>query len=105
MKKARLSLLGIAAVSIGMFAFTTFETGSITGKIVPAEGATEVWAFNETDTLKTPVAEGAFTISGAKAGTYTVVVDAVEPFQDATLTNIKVEDGKVTDLGDIKLVQ
>lgn len=105
MKRTKLSLLALAAVTFGAFAFTSFEGGSISGKVVPAEGATEAWAVSGTDTLKTAVAQGAFSFTSAKAGTYTVIVDAKEPFKDATITDVKVEDGKATDLGEIKLAQ
>ncbi|MBO9153384.1 MULTISPECIES: carboxypeptidase-like regulatory domain-containing protein [Chitinophaga] len=104
MKKAKLSLLAVAAVAFGAFAFKGFD-GSISGKVVPADGATEAWAVSGTDTLKTAIADGAFSFAAAKAGTYTVIVDAKEPFKDATITDVKVEDGKATDLGEIKLAQ
>jgi hypothetical protein len=105
MKRTKMSLLAVAAVAFGAFAFKGFDGGSIAGKVVPADGATEAWAVSGTDTLKTAVAEGAFSFTNAKAGTYTVIVDAKEPFQDATITDVKVEDGKATDLGEIKLAQ
>lgn len=105
MKRTKMSLLAVAAVAFGAFAFKGFDGGSIAGKVVPADGATEAWAVSGTDTLKTAVAEGAFSFANAKAGTYTVIVDAKEPFKDATITDVKVEDGKATDLGEIKLAQ
>ncbi|AWO01081.1 carboxypeptidase regulatory-like domain-containing protein [Chitinophaga alhagiae] len=105
MKRTKMSLLALAAVAFGAFAFKGFQGGSITGKVVPADGATEAWAVSGTDTLKAPIAEGAFSFADAKAGTYTVVIDAKEPFKDATITDVKVEDGKGTDLGEIKLAQ
>ncbi|MGX5820125.1 carboxypeptidase-like regulatory domain-containing protein [Chitinophaga lutea] len=105
MKRTKMSLLAVAAVAFGAFAFKGFEGGSIAGKVVPAEGATEAWAVSGSDTLKTAVSGGAFSFTNAKAGTYTVIVDAKEPFKDATITDVKVEDGKSTDLGEIKLAQ
>lgn len=105
MKRAKMSLLAVAAVAFGAFAFKGIAGGSIAGKVVPADGATEAWAVSGTDTLKAPIADGAFSFAEAAAGTYTVIVDAKEPFKDATITDVKVEDGKATDLGEIKLAQ
>jgi hypothetical protein len=93
------------AIAIGVFAFKSADTGTISGKVTPADAASQVWAFQATDTIKAPITDGAFTIQGAKAGTYTVIIGAKRPFQDVTVTNVKVEDGKATDLGEIRLQQ
>jgi hypothetical protein len=81
------------------------EGGSITGKIVPADGATEVEAVMGEEKLKGAISEGAFTIPAAKAGTYTVTVLGKSPYKNAEIKDVKVEDGKATDLGEIKLEQ
>ncbi|MET6997165.1 carboxypeptidase-like regulatory domain-containing protein [Chitinophaga defluvii] len=81
------------------------EAGSITGKVSPADGATEVEATEGETKLTATITEGAFTIKDAKAGTYTVVVKGKAPYKDATIKDVKVEDGKPTDLGEIKLEQ
>lgn len=81
------------------------EGGSITGKIAPADGAAEVEADNGTDKLKGAVSQGAFTIPAAKAGTYTVTVLGKSPYKNAVIKDVKVEEGKATDLGEIKLEQ
>jgi hypothetical protein len=93
------------AIAIGFFAFKSADTGTISGKVTPADAASQVWAFQGTDTIKAPVTDGAFTVQGTKAGTYTVIIGAKRPFQDVTVTNVKVEDGKATDLGEIRLQQ
>ncbi|RAJ10594.1 hypothetical protein LX64_00199 [Chitinophaga skermanii] len=105
MKRIRVSMLALAAVAIGTFAFKAIEGGSIGGKITPGDAATEAWAVSATDTLKTAVSGGSFSFQNAKPGTYTVVIDAKEPYKDATINDVKVEDGKATDLGEIKLAQ
>lgn len=81
------------------------EGGSITGKITPADGATEVEAVNGADKLKGAVSQGAFTIPAAKAGTYTITILGKSPFKNAVIKDVKVEEGKATDLGEIKLEQ
>jgi hypothetical protein len=90
-------------LAFAALAFKGVDMGSISGKVTPADAATRVWAFSGTDTLKAPVTDGAFTLEGAKAGTYTVIVGAKSPFKDVTVENVKVEDNKTTDLGEIKL--
>ncbi len=96
-------MLALAAVAFGSFAFKGIDGGTIAGKVTPADGATEALAITGTDTLKSPINDGAFNFQNAKSGTYTVIVGAKAPFKPATITEVKVEDGKSTDLGEIKL--
>jgi hypothetical protein len=131
MKKVITGTLAMLAVTAGLFAFKsadagkvvvdstvvtvaqksadslriTVEAGVITGKVTPADGATEVEATIGETTLKATVADGAFTLKEAQAGTYTVVVKGKAPYKNATFKDVKVEDGKSTDLGEIKLEQ
>jgi hypothetical protein len=105
MKKLSAGILIFTSIAIGIFSFKNADTGSISGKVTPADAASQVWAFEGTDTLKAPITDGAFTLQGAKAGTYTVVVGAKRPFKDVTISNVKVEEDKATDLGEIKLLQ
>jgi hypothetical protein len=81
------------------------EGGSITGKITPADSATEVEADNGTDKLKGAISQGAFTIPAAKAGSYTITILGKSPYKNAVIKDVKVEEGKATDLGEIKLEQ
>jgi hypothetical protein len=103
MKKIKASMLALAAVAFVAFSFKSFDGGTIAGKVTPAEGATEAWAITGTDTLTAAVSDGAFTFANAKAGAYTVIIGAKAPFKPATVTDVKVEEGKPTDLGEIKL--
>lgn len=81
------------------------EAGTITGKIVPADGASEVEAVNGDEKLKGAVSNGAFTIPAAKSGNYTVTILGKSPYKNAVIKDVKVEEGKATDLGEIKLEQ
>ncbi|CAL1520671.1 carboxypeptidase regulatory-like domain-containing protein [Chitinophaga sp. MM2321] len=103
MKKMKVTMLALAAVAFVAFAFKGIDGGSITGKVTPAAGATEAWAIQGTDTLKSPVSDGAFSFQNAKTGVYTIIIGAKEPLKPATVNDVKVEDGKATDLGEIKL--
>lgn len=103
MKTTKFGLSVLVVLVVWALAFTSFDGGTISGKVTPADGATEVWAISGADTLKAPVSDGAFSVQSAKAGSYTVIIDAKDPYKDATLNDVKVEDGKTTDLGEIKL--
>ncbi|WP_249219712.1 carboxypeptidase-like regulatory domain-containing protein [Chitinophaga sp. HK235] len=89
----------------GMDSLRAVEGGSITGKVTPAEGATAVEADNGSEKLKGTVSSGSFAIPAAKAGTYTITIHGKAPFKNAVIKDVKVEDGKATDLGEIKLEQ
>jgi hypothetical protein len=105
MKKAKLSIAALCIAAAGLFAFKAIEGGSIKGTVSPAEGATTVLAISATDTLKTDIKQGAFEILDVKANTYKLVVEAAAPYKSATVNDVKVEEGKATDVGEIKLVQ
>lgn len=89
----------------GMDSLRTVEGGSISGKVTPADGAAAVEADNGSEKLKGAVSQGAFAIPAAKAGTYTITIVGKAPFKSAVIKDVKVEDGKATDLGEIKLEQ
>jgi hypothetical protein len=103
MKNTYKGLLALAVATTGLFAFEKGAGGSITGKIIPASGATEVWAISNTDTLKAPVQDGTFMISSAKPATYKLAIDAVDPFKDVVKEGIVVIEDKPTNVGDIQL--
>lgn len=105
MKKLHVSILIVTAIVISALAFKNQDAGTITGKVLPADAGSNVWAIQGTDTLKTAIADGTFSFRAVRTGTYTVIVDAKHPFQDVTITNVKVEEGKETDLGEIRLSQ
>lgn len=103
MKNTYKGLIALAVATSGLFAFEERAGGSIAGKIVPASGATEVWAISSTDTLKAPVQGGTFTIVNAKPATYKLAIDAVDPFKDVVKEGVVVEEDKPTNVGDIQL--
>lgn len=105
MKSIKLGLVALSIATAGLFAFKGVQTGSITGKVSPADGATRAWALSGTDTLKANIESGAFTISGLKAGTYRVIVEAKPPYKNAAKDGVTVTDGQPTDIGEIKLEQ
>lgn len=105
MKSIKVSLVAVGIATVGLFAFKGIQTGSIKGTVAPADAAVRVWALSGTDTLKAPVDKGAFELSGAKAGTYRVIVEAKPPYKNAAKDGVTVTDGQPTDIGEIKLEQ
>lgn len=78
---------------------------AITGRVVPADAMESVWVINSNnDSLKATASDGAFSIS-VKEGIYKVVVDAREPYKDAIIESVEVQNGQNTDLGEIRLEQ
>jgi len=105
MKNTKLTLLALGVAVTGFFSFMNIEGGSIKGTVTPAGGAATAWAVSPTDTLKDAIENGAFEITGAKAGTYTVIIEAKAPNKNASKEGVVVTDGQVTEVGEIKLPQ
>lgn len=102
MKKTGLTLIAIILGVVALHSFNSQKAGTISGSVVPADGAIMVWAVQNTDTAKAAPANGFFSLT-AKSGTWKVVIDAKEPYQDVMMENVQVSDGKETSLGEIKL--
>ena len=81
------------------------NSGSITGRLLPAGVAATVYAVADTDTVQTTSAgaDGRFTLAQLLAGTYAVKVHPAATFRDTTLGGVNVTAGQATDLGDIQL--
>ncbi|GAC1452024.1 MAG: hypothetical protein NVSMB7_14670 [Chitinophagaceae bacterium] len=105
MKPLKTAFVGLSIATAGLFAFKNIDNGSIKGTVVPADGATKVWALSSTDTLKADVQSGSFEIMNAKAGTYRIIVEAKPPYKNTAKDNIVVADGAPTNVGQIKLGQ
>lgn len=105
MKKLSLNFLMVAGLSFILVAFAFIKDSGISGKISPADGASEVLAVSGTDTLKTVVSNGSFVFSPIKPGTYTIWVKAKAPYKDTSVENVAVIDSAITDVGEIKLQQ
>ena len=88
-----------------MKAFSKDKTGSLEGRVTPAEARAVVMAINGTDTATAkPEREGEFRIMGLKAGTYQLRVHATAGnYADATLSGIVVRTNEDTKTGTITL--
>jgi hypothetical protein len=84
--------------------FTAKQTGSISGKVTPADAYPVITLFNDTDTAYAlPWKNGEYKLRGLKTGTYSLFVNASNGYKDTTLTGVTVEKGKNTSLDNIRL--
>lgn len=104
MKKALVTLIATILTVAALHAFRLMQNSSISGKILPPEGADLIWAIGGTDSIKTNAVNGAFAIT-VKSGTWKIIIDAKEPFKDVVLDKIEAKEGQNTDLGEIRLQQ
>jgi hypothetical protein len=96
---------GIAVIffaAMVLMAFMPQLSASITGKVVPADGAEMVWAIKGADSLSAKTTEGTFLLD-VKPGIYKVIVDAKTPYKDLLIEKVEVTEGGKIDLGEIKL--
>lgn len=103
MKKIRLTLAALAISSAALFSFNSLQTSSIKGTATPAENAISAWAVSGVDTFRVGVQNGAFEIPNVKAGTYSLTIEATEPFVNTTKNDVVVIEGQITDVGEIAL--
>jgi hypothetical protein len=93
----------VSAAAAGLFAFSSLRDGSIRGTVSPPEGGIRAWAESYTDTLKAPIINGTYEISGVKPGTYKVIIEAKPPYRNAAKDGVMVSDGQSSDAGEIRL--
>lgn len=105
MRILSVSAIFIAGLLVSLSAFTLIKTGSIQGKLMPADGAIEILAVNGADTLRSTPLNGNFMFKNIKTGTYTILVKANAPYHDVTVDTVPVVEGASTDVGLIKLLQ
>jgi hypothetical protein len=104
MKNIKLALVALAVSSGALFSFNALQTNTIKGTVTPADKAVRAWAVSPTDTLKAEVQNGTFEIKDVKAGTYSVIIEAVEPYANTRKKDVVVEAEKpTTDIGEIQL--
>jgi hypothetical protein len=103
MKITSFRLAIISAAAAGLFAFSSLRDGSIHGTVNPPEGGVRAWAESVADTLKAPIINGAYEISGVKPGIYKVIIEAKPPYRNAAKDGVMVNDGQSSDAGEIRL--
>jgi hypothetical protein len=105
MKKFGLISLSLTGSLLILFAFNSFQTNGIQGKVLPVQGAATVSAVSGLDTLRGQIVNGNFKFPAIKPGTYSVTIKGIPPYLDSTVVNIAVIKDAVTDIGSIRLRQ
>jgi len=105
MKKLSVRLFFILGLLFAISAFTLIETGSIQGRLMPADGAIQILAISGADTLRVSPMNGSFIFKNIKTGTYMVVAKAKPPYQDIEVKDVAVIDSATTDIGILKIQQ
>ena len=105
MKNKKLSLLAIAVITAGLFAFKPFFGGTVKGTVAPPEAGVRAWVLSATDTLKANVSQGVFESADVKPGLSKLIIEAKPPCKNTSKDGIQVTDGGTVDVGEIKLSQ
>ena len=105
MKNTKFALGALVIATAMFFSFNVFQkTGSIKGTVTPANKAVMAWAISPTDTFSAKVKDGTFELKDVKTGTYSIIIEAEEPYANTRKKDVVVaSDAPVTDVGEIKL--
>jgi hypothetical protein len=104
MKKARIAIAALLMSAGMLFSFAVLQSNSIKGTVSPADKAVRAWAVSPSDTLNAEVQNGNFEIKDVKAGTYSIIIEAQEPYANTRKKDVVVSaDSAVTDVGEIRL--
>jgi len=104
MKQIRMMLGALAISSAALFSFNAIQTSTIKGSVTPADKGVRAWAVSATDTLKADITNGVFELNDVKAGTYSIIIEAQEPYANTRKKDVVVSaDSAVVNVGEIKL--
>lgn len=103
MKKLSAIVCLLIAVFFVFAAFMPQRTGTVNGRVLPADGASQVWLLTPRDTLHGTLKNGAFEIAGVRPGSCVLVIDALAPYKRTVRSGIEVYEGSVTNVGEIAL--
>ena len=101
MKRSVITFIAIVLMIIVLHAFRAMQQTKITGRIIPENAATQVWAVNGDRFIKATPQNGQFELS-VPPGSWNVMVEASKPFENYRMP-AEVEEGKIKDLGIITL--
>src|SRR5436190_11409233 len=109
MKRKNVVVLALSIIALAFYAFTIMQTNSIKGTVTPADKAVKAVAISSNgksaDSVSAPITNGSFEIQNLKAGDYSVIIEAMAPYGNASKVGVSVQNGKATDLGEIQLQQ
>lgn len=104
MIKAFWVLIIIIAAITGLHARRLNQTSLVTGRVVPPTSVNEVWAIRGKDSMRAVPKDGAFVLQ-LQTGQYRIIIQAHPPYKNIVKEGVVAEEGKNTDLGEIKLEQ
>ena len=106
MKRKNVVVLALSIIALAFYAFTIMQTK---GTVTPADKAVKAVAISSNgksaDSVSAPITNGSFEIQNLKAGDYSVIIEAMAPYGNASKVGVSVQNGKATDLGEIQLQQ
>lgn len=102
MKNTKLALAAFAFTTASLFSFRYMQDTGIKGTVSPADKAVKAWALSDADTLKSTIDNGSFEFKNVKPGTYSVIIEAQEPYAHTRKADVIVADS-VTNVGEIQL--
>jgi hypothetical protein len=102
MKNAFVQLCLVVLVITGIHAMRLIKANTIQGKVSVPYALQFAWAVQGKDSIIVAAEEGNFTLK-VKPGVWKVLLHLRSPYKNMVITNIKVSDGHITDLGEIKL--
>ncbi|MFB6457294.1 DUF4382 domain-containing protein [Chitinophaga sp. Hz27] len=85
--------------------FTILKMGSLSGRVTPTDAYPVITVYNSnSDTLYAlPWKDGSFKVRGLKPGNWNVFINPSAPYKDTTISNVSINKGQDTPLGQIKL--
>lgn len=103
MKKLSAIALVVSILFIGLLSFMKVDGAKIKGNIIPVDGAVQVWAINNTDTLRANIVSGSFEFAFVKPGVYNIMVETKPEYSPFVKPGVNVAEGQITELGNIHL--
>jgi hypothetical protein len=110
MKNTIITAITASVIALVISAFTHMQSSSIKGTVNPADKAVRALAIPSNnkasnDSVSAPITNGNFEIQNLKAGDYSLMIQAMAPYGNATKVGVTVQNGKSTDVGEIQLQQ
>jgi len=103
MKNAVVQLSMVLIGVTGVHAVKILQTSSLHTRILPAEGAEEVWAIQGNDSVRLINNDGDYYLSAVNPGPWRVTVDAKKPYKNVNFEIPDMRPGTDKDLGEIRL--
>jgi hypothetical protein len=94
----------IAYLTVSGFIPAADHREGILGTIEPADCGRKVWGISGRDSVSAIPMLGKFSLT-VSPGNWLLVVEAAQPYKNAVIENVLVQENQYTDVGVIKLLQ